>query len=341
MAIASRAFGETGGKRVDQFTLEGDDGLAVDIITWGGVVRDWRVPVAGRPRSVVLGFDDLQSYLDRSPYFGALVGRVANRIEGARFDLDGKTYRLPANWPDPPRHALHGGPQGFSRLIWDAEPDEAGNRVRLSLRSPDGAMGFPGNVEVTATYTLTGHRLRLDFHATTDRRTPISLVQHHYFNLGATDTVLDHTVEVNATHFTPTRADLIPTGEILPVDGTPWDLRRPRTMRDAAGAPLDYDGNVVLAGTRDKADPVARVTGEDRALTLALWTDQPGLQVYNGVWTPEGLVGLGGKRYAKYSGFCLEDQAFPDALHHPNFGSIICEPGSDYSHWCEIEIAPA
>jgi aldose 1-epimerase len=112
-------------------------------------------------------------------------------------------------------------------------------------------------------------------------------------------------------------------------------------MRDASGAPVDYDGNVVLARDRDKADPVARVTGEDGALTLALWTDQPGLQVYNGVWTPEGLIGLGGKRYGKHSGFCLEDQAFPDALHHPDFGSIICEPGRDYTHVCEIEIGPA
>jgi aldose 1-epimerase len=200
-------------------------------------------------------------------------------------------------------------------------------------------MGYPGNVAFTAVYTLTGNRLRLDLSATTDRKTPISLVQHQYFNLGLTDTVLDHTYEIESGAFTETDEDLIPNGAILPAARTQYDLRKPRTLRDSGGKPVRYDVNLVLDQGRDLAQPVATVVGPDKALTLKLWTDRPGLQFYNGVYTDIPVPGLGGTHYGNYSGFCLEDQMFPDAVHHPHFPSVWYGPAKPYSHWCEIEIA--
>ncbi len=325
------SFGEFEGKRVDQFRLRSDTGVEVDLISWGVVVRDWRVPVAGGKRSVVLGFDDFDSYPRQLAYLGSLAGRVANRIKDASFEIDGTTHRVDANWQG---HTLHGGTESMGRLVWDAEP-LGEHAVRFTLRSPHGHMGFPGNVDFTATYTLSGNRLVLEMTAVTDRKTPINLVQHQYFNLGTTADVLDHTWQVNASAYTESR-DLIPTGAILPVEGTIWDLRQPRTRRDASGNPIDYDGNVVLAQDRDPRDPVAIVVAPDRSLTLRLWTDRPGLQLYNSVTTD---IALGGKVYGHHAGFCLEDQDFPDAVHHAHYPPIWYWPGKDYSHRSEIEIA--
>ena len=334
MAISVSTFGEFEGSRVDQFKLKSTAGVEVDLITWGVVVRDWRVPVKGGLRSVVLGFDSFDPYPSDSPHFGSLAGRVANRIKGASFELDGKTYNPPANFAG--RHSLHGGPEGLGRVNWSAEADERANAVRFTHVSPDGHMGFPGRVEFTATYTLTGNRLRLDLAAKADRRTPINVVQHQYFNLGTTDTILDHRYQIHAPAYTALDDDLIPTGAILPVKGTQWDLNAPRTLRDASGKGIDYDGNLVLATGRNQADPIAIVTAPGGDLTLKLWTDRPGVQFYNSVWTD---VKAGGKVFKKHSGFCLEDQDLPDALHNPHFPSIIYGPGHDYAHLCEIEIA--
>ena len=333
MSVAVEAFGSFEGKRVDQFKLKSDTGVEVDLISWGVTVRDWRVPVAGGLRSVVLGFDQLDSYPTASPYFGSLAGRVANRIKDASFTLDGKTYKLASNFVT---HTLHGGPEGIGRLVWDGEADSANNAVRFTLDSPDGAMGFPGNVKFTATYTLKGNTLRLDIAAKADRRTPINVVQHQYFNLGTGKDVLDHTYKVNASAYTELGGPLIPTGAILPVDGTIWDFREGRNMRDAAGKPIDYDGNVVLASDRRFEDPVAVVTGPDKALTLKLWTDQPGLQIYNSVTTDASAEG---KHFGHHCGFCLEDQGLPDSVNHAHFPSIIYGPDRDYSHRVDIEIA--
>ncbi|WP_108396755.1 aldose epimerase family protein [Devosia submarina] len=336
MAIAVSAFGDYQGKRVDQFRLVSDTGVSVDLINYGVVVRDWRVPVKGGERSVVLGFDHFDAYPEQSPHFGSLAGRVANRIQGASFTLDGKTYQLPPN--DGPLH-LHGGAEGLGRQVWTAELDEANNAVRFTHFSPDGAMGYPGNVNFSATYTLRGNRLRLELSATTDRRTPISLVQHQYFNLGTTDLVLDHKYQVNSSAYTELGSDLVATGAILPSANTPYDLRIARTMRDSSGAPIDYDIGLVLDTGRSLHDPIATVVSPDEDLTLKLWSDRPGLQIYNGVWTKVSLPGLGGKHYPKHSGFCLEDQVFANALHHPHFPNIIYSPERPYSHWCEFEIA--
>ena len=336
MAIAVSTFGTQDDKRVDQFRLVSNTGVSVDLIGYGVAVRDWRVPVAGGERGVVLGFDTLAAYVEHSPHFGALAGRVANRIKGAAFDLNGMTYRLPANAG---ALQLHGGSEGLGRQVWKGQADEANNAVRFTHFSPDGAMGYPGNVNFSATYSLKGNALRLELRATTDMATPISLVQHQYFNLGTTDTVLDHTIQVNSSAYTALGEDLAPTGAILPSRGTIYDLRKARTMRDAGGQPVDYDMGLVLDTGRKQADPIATVIGPDQALTLKLWSDRPGVQVYNGVWTDIPVPGLGGKSYKKHAGFCLEDQAFADAVHNPHFPNVIYSPERPYSHWCEIEIA--
>lgn len=336
MAVTVSGFGEFGGKRVDQFRLVSDSGVLVDIINYGVVVRDWRVPVAGGERSVVLGFDTFDAYPEHSPHFGSLAGRVANRIKDASFVLDGVTHKLVAN---DGALTLHGGPEGLGRQVWNAQVDSPNNAVHFTHTSPHGAMGFPGTVNFAATYTLRGNRLRLELNATTDRATPISLVQHQYFNLGTTDTVLDHSIQVNSSAYTEVGADLCPTGAILPSRGTIYDLRQPRIMRDETGQGVDYDIGMVLDTGRSKADPIATVVSPDKDLTLKLWSDRPALQVYNGVWTDVAVPGLGGKPYGKSSGFCLEDQMLSDAVHNPHFPNIIYSPDRPYSHWCEFEIA--
>jgi aldose 1-epimerase len=336
MAIDISTFGEHDGKRVDQFRLVSDTGVVVDIIGYGVAVRDWRVPVAGGERSVVLGFESFEPYALHSPHFGSLAGRVANRIKGASFEIDGVTYKLPANAGD---LQLHGGEEGLGRQVFSGQADSANNAVRFTHFSPDGAMGYPGNVNFAATYSLVGNKLRLELSATTDRATPISLVQHQYFNLGTTDDVLDHTIQVNSSAYTELGEDLAPTGAILPSRGTKYDLRQPRTMRDASGAAVDYDIGMVLDSGRKLADPIATVLSPNKDLTLKIWSDRPGVQVYNGVWTEIPVPGLGGKTYGKHSGLCLEDQNFADALHNPHFPNIITTPERPYSHWCDIEIA--
>lgn len=335
--VAVKTFGTFAGRRVDQFTLTSSTGVEVDLINWGVVVRDWRVPVGNSKRSVVLGFDSFDAYPTHSPHFGSLAGRVANRIGGASFEVDGKTYHVPAN--EGP-NSLHGGPDGLGRLLWDAEVDDAHNSVVFSLTSPDGAAGYPGTLKLKATYRLAGNRLRLELGATTDAPTPLSLVQHQYFNLGTGADILDHRFQLEASAYTDVGPDLIPTGDIIKVrPGSARDLRTARTLRDAQGQPLDYDGNYVLDAGRDFSKPIATVTAPDGSLTLRQWSDRPGLQFYDAVMTNVPVPGLGGKRYGRYSGFCLEDQAFPDAVHNPHFPNIIITPDKPYAHWCEFEIA--
>ena len=335
MSITVSTFGELDGKRVDQFTLRSDSGVEIDIIGLGAAVRDWRVPVSGGVRSVALGFETLEPYPEHSPHFGAITGRVANRISGASFDLDGQHFPLPVN--EGAVH-LHGGPEGLGRQVWTGEVDSASDNLRLTHHSPDGAMGYPGNVDFSVVYKLEGNRLRLDMAANADRPTPISMVQHQYWNLGEDAVVLDHWVQIPSSAYTELGADLCATGAILPSRGTPYDLRAGRTMGDVAGQPFDYDINLVLDTGRDLRDPIATVRGPDGLLTLQLWSDRPGLQFYNGVMTNVAVPGLNGRTYRKHAGFCLEDQAFPDALHNPHFPSIIYGPDRPYRHWCEIEI---
>jgi aldose 1-epimerase len=336
MSISVSTFGHLNGKRVDQFKLRSDTGVEVDLISYGVTVRDWRVPVGGKLRSVVLGFEKFEDYPAHSPHFGSLAGRVANRVKDASFEIDSALYKLV---PNAGTLQLHGGSEGLGRQVWDGEPDEANNAVRFTHFSPDGAMGYPGNVHFTAVYTLKGNRLRLDLSATTDKATPISLVQHQYFNLGDSDDVLDHTISVASSAYTQLGEDLAPTGAILPSSGSIYDLRAPRTMREGDGNGIAYDIGMVLDHSRDLSEAFASVTSPNKDLTLRIWSDRPGVQVYNGVWTNVPVPGLNGRLYGKFSGFCLEDQNLADAVHNPHFPNVIHTPDRPYSHWCEIEIA--
>lgn len=336
MAIAINRIGAFKGRPVNEAVLESTTGTRVAVMNWGIVVRDWQVPVSGSLRSVALGFDGFDPYPEHSPYFGAVVGRVANRIRNAQFTLDGKTYDLPAN--EGPNQ-LHGGPEGLGRQIWDMEADSAGNALKFTYQSPAGEMGYPGNVRFEVLYTLQGNRLRMDLFGLPDEPTPISMVQHHYFNLGMTDSVLDHMVHMpQSVAYTVPGPDLIQTGAIAPVKGTINDFLTPRSLRFGAGRGIDYDLNFVLASGRDTAAPIAIATGEDQALTLRLYSDRPGLQFYNSVWMNVRVPGLGGKRYGKNGGLCFEDQMFPDAVNNPHFPNIVCTPDKPYRHWCEFEI---
>lgn len=338
MSVSEKLFGTFEGKPVKQFTLTSDAGVEVDIIEYGAAVRDWRVPVGGGKRSVTLGFDTLDDYVAHSPYFGAIAGPVANRIGGASFEIAGKRYELPANEGT---SSLHSGPEGLSKQVWTGKADSAANAVTLSFNQPDGLGGFPGNVAYKVTYSLSGKKLRLVFGATSDAVTPISLVQHLYFNLSSTDeTILDHRYKIVASAFTELDDSLVPNGNIIEVTpGGDRDLRKPRTLRRADGSPIDYDGNYVLDAGRDLSQPVVEVTAPDGSLSLKLWTDRPGVQFYDGVMTDVPVPGIGGRKYPKHSGFCIEDQAFPDAVHHPHFPNVWHGPQRPYSHWCEIEVS--
>ncbi|WP_404400819.1 aldose epimerase family protein [Pelagibacterium halotolerans] len=335
MTISVTQAGEFNGKRVDEARLVSDTGVEISALNWGVTVRDWRVPVSGGLRPVALGFETFDPYPEHSPHFGSLAGRVANRIAGAKFTLDGKTYTLPENQTG---SCLHGGPEGLGRQVWDMETDEAANAIRFTHFSPDGAMGFPGNVNFEAVYRLEGNALTLELSAMPDRPTPISLVQHQYFNLGTTDTILDHKVQTLASAYSEVDENLLPTGALLPVYGTQYDLREPRTLRDAAGNPLNYDVNLVLPTARNLDDPLAIVTAPEGDLTLKLFSDRPGVQFYNAVWTDCPVPGIGGRYYGQHSGLCLEDQKFPGALAHAHFPSIIVTPDVPYRHWCRFEI---
>jgi aldose 1-epimerase len=334
MASAPKKIGTYEGTDVLEATLSSDTGVRIAVISYGAAIRDWQVPVAGGMRPVVLGFDRFEDYPDHSPYFGAIAGRVANRVSGARFTLGGREHRLAAN--EGPNH-LHGGPNGFATRIWDMEP--LGNEaVRLSLVSPDGDMGYPGRLDVSVTYRLTGNTLRIDFAAAADAPTPVNIVQHNYFNLMGEGLIRDHRLQVAAGAYTVVDEALIPTGEIRPVAGTHLDFRAPRSFGDEAGNTIVYDDNLVLDTGRDLAEPAATVTAPDGSLTLRLRTDQPGLQVYSGDKMNLKVPGLGGRTYPRFGGFCLEDQNFPDAVNNPHFPSPIVTPDRPYSHWCEIEI---
>lgn len=336
MNISVSRIGEFEGKAVDEAVLIGSNGMRVHLMNWGVTLRDWVVLASEGERHIVLGFDSFAPYPEHSPYFGAVVGRVANRVGKASFVFEGKQYKIDANEGN---NQLHGGSQGLSRQIWDMETDSNANAVRFTHNSPDGHMGYPGAVAFEARYTLSGSKLRLDLSARPDRPTPISMVQHHYFNLGLTDSILDHEVHLpHAVARTEADSKLQLTGAIFPVAGSAYDFLTPRKVRGPDGNSVDYDLNLVLATGRDTRDPIAIATGEDAELTMRLWSDKPGLQFYNGVWTDVTVPGHTEGKYGKYAGLCFEDQMFPDALNQPHFPDIICTADRPYRHWCEIDI---
>ena len=334
-------FGRTpDGREVTACTLRNAPGTEVRVLTYGCVITSLRVPDrSGALADVVLGYDTLEGYLKLNPYFGAVVGRCANRVAGGQFTLRGRTYQLPVN--DGPNH-LHGGPGGFDKLLWAATPSRDTAAVGLFRTSPDGEEGYPGNLSTTITYTLTdADQLLVHYHATTDQPTPVNLTQHSYFNLageGAGD-VLGHELTIHAERYTPVNATQIPTGELAGVEGTPFDFRTPirigARIHDPHGQLLvgdGYDQNFVLNRTGLGLQPAARVTEPRSGRVLDVATTQPGMQFYSANRLDGSIVGKRGHVYGRRSGFCLETQHFPDSPNHPAFPSVILNPGDEYSH---------
>lgn len=329
------------GRAVESFTLTNAHGLEVRVMTYGAIITHIVTPDKnGRRADVVFGFDSLAGYLAGSPYFGAVVGRYANRIAGGRFSLDGATYTLARN--NGP-NSLHGGVRGFDKVIWQADPfkNDSSSGVTLRYTSADGEEGFPGTVAASVTYTLTdGNELVVAYDATTDKATPINLSQHTYWNLhgDGRGAILDHVLTLEASRFTPVDSTLIPTGAIAPVAGTPFDFRAPTVIGariDAANEQLrfgnGYDHNWVLdqSGTGKLAHAV-RLADPTSGRVLDISTSEPGIQFYTGNFLDGTIRGKGGTMYAHRGALCLETQHFPDSPNHPNFPSTILRPGQRY-----------
>ncbi len=339
--IKVRPFGETEeGEAVDLYTLVNSEGAQVEITNYGGIVVSLMMPdQEGEFDDIVLGFDTLDEYLEGHPYFGATVGRYANRIANAEFTLDGETYTLTAN--DGPNH-IHGGDQGFDRVVWLAQAHTASNGpvLRLYYVSEDGEEGYPGNLEVMVTYTLTNdNELRTDFHATTDAPTICNLTHHSYFNLAGEGDILDHVVMMPADHFTPVDEELIPTGEIQSVDGTPFDFREPTPI----GARIDdddeqleqgggYDHNWVYDKETGELTLLARVTEPESGRVMEVLSTKPGMQLYTGNFLDGSLTGKDGWVYEERHAFCMEPHYFPDSPNQPDFPSAVLRPGETYEH---------
>lgn len=326
--MAPCLFGSYKGTDVHEVTLRTKAGAEASVLTWGAVVRDLKVPARGGPQRVVLGFEEFDAYPAHSPYFGATVGRFANRIAGGRFELDGKTYQLDCNEG---ANALHGGSEGYGQRVWSLA-ELTDNSVTLVLISGDGDMGYPGRVVATCTYTLQEPgTLRVELSATTDAPTPLSLAHHSYFNLDGSPNILDHELAVASDFYTPVDAELIPTGEILAVAGTPFDFRKPRPIRfDTGKGHANYDHNFVL---RHKSlfGHAATMYSPKSGVVLNVYTSEPGLQVYDSGMLDVPVPGLGGAHYGRYGGLCMEAQRFPDAPNRSHFLSSILRPGEVYT----------
>lgn len=330
-------FGQTlDGTPVELYTLK-NGRITVKVSTYGATVVSIEAPDRdGRVDDVALGFDNLEGYLGEHPYFGATVGRVANRIAKGKFTLDGKEYSLATN--NGP-NALHGGIKGFNRVVWKAEevdnPD--GPSIKMTYLSPDGDEGYPGNLSVSVAFTVTARdELRIEYSATTDKATPINLSNHSYFNLGGKtdESILGHELTLAADRYTPVDDTLIPTGEIAPVEGTPLDFRKPTAIGaridELKGDPGGYDHNFALNDAGGTLAFAARVFDPKTGRVLEMATTEPGVQFYSGNFLDGTNVGKGGTVYKKHHGLCLEAQHFPDSVHHANFPDTILKPGQTY-----------
>ena len=329
------------GQAVQLFTLRNAHGIQLQFTNYGGIITSLKTPDRnGHFADIVLGYDNLAAYVANSPYFGAIVGRYANRIARGHFTLDGTTYTLAVN--NGP-NSLHGGLHGFDKVVWNARPfqNQEGQAVTLDYTSPNGEEGYPGTLHATVTYTLTpDDRLIVDYAATTDKATPINLSQHSYWNLagGASRDILGHLLTINANATTPVDSTLIPTGEIAPVEGTPFDFRKSTPIGariDAADEQIKngqgYDHNWVLNRTSTtEMQRAARVYEPNSGRTLEVSTTEPGMQFYTGNSLDGKLVGKSGRPYIRRSGFCLETQHYPDTPNHPNFPTTLLRPGERY-----------
>ena len=332
-AITTERFGAMdNGREVQLFTLKNQNGMEVSITNYGGIVTSVKVPDQdGNIENVVLGFDDLEQYKSGHPFFGAIAGRYANRIANGRFELNGEEYELATNNGE---NHLHGGVEGFDKKFWEAELHEDENSVTLSYLSLDGEEGYPGNLEVDVTYALTEeNELKIDYHATTNKSTVVNLTNHSYFNLSGNPSqkILDHLLTIHADRYTPVDEGLIPTGELRPVEGTPFDF----TSAETVGARIDsippgYDHNYVLNNPDSGVRKIATVEHEESGRIMEVYTDQPGVQLYTGNFLDGTLNDRQGNPIEQYAALCLETQTFPDSPNKPDFPSPVLNPNEVY-----------
>ncbi|HVO99082.1 MAG TPA: aldose epimerase family protein [Bryobacteraceae bacterium] len=334
--LTSADFGKTReGAAVKIFTLTNKNGLEARITSYGGRLVSLKTPdKAGAMGDVVLGFDSLDGYLSENPFFGALVGRYANRIGHAQFTLDGALYKVPKNDGE---NSLHGGLRGFDKVVWTAR-ELPGGGLELTYLSKDGEEGYPGNLKATVIYHLTdANELKIDYEATTDKDTVVNLTNHSYFNLKGSGDILGHQLTLNADRFTPVDSGLIPTGVLQMVAGTPFDFRK----STAIGARIDkndeqlklgrgYDHNWVLNKKDSELSLAARVEEPASGRIMEVWTTQPGVQFYTGNFLDGTIKGKGGQVYVRRAALCLETQHFPDSPNKPNFPSTVLKPGQHY-----------
>ena len=332
--ISRADWGETDGKKVYLFTLSNGKGSEVKISNYGGTITSWTtVDKSGKSSSIVLGFDSLAGYLAKPPYFGATIGRYGNRIGDAQFTLDGNTYKLAANNG---KNHLHGGLKGFDKVVWDAEQiNDSTPSLTIKYLSKDNEEGYPGNLNVSVTFTLTdNNELKIDYAAETDKPTVLNLTNHSYFNLtGSVDnTILNHVLFIDASRYTPVDTTLIPTGELKPVAGTPFDFTQPTKI----GARIDsvpggYDHNFVLNKQGNGMILAASVTDSISGRKLEVFTMEPGIQFYTGNFLDGSIKTDAGKPINKNTAFCLETQHFPDSPNKPAFPSVVLRPGEKYA----------
>jgi aldose 1-epimerase len=332
-------FGKLGDTTVQLFTLTNANGLVARITNYGAIVTELHVPDrAGRLADIVLGFESLDGYVTDNPYFGAIVGRVANRIMNARFELEGRSFTLDAN--DEPHH-LHGGARGWDKVVWNATPLDSreGPALELTYVSRDGEAGYPGTVTARTVYTLTNaNELKIEMQATTDATTLVNMAHHTYWNLAGHDsgTILDHELTLYADRYTP-GTPMVPDGRMAIVKGTPFDFANAkpigRDLQLTGGRPIGYDHNFVVNGEPNQLRPVARLADPKSGRVMTVSADQPGVQFYTGNFLNGSLRGKGGTMYAQHAALCLETQKFPNAINVPAWrDQVIVRPGQIYRH---------
>lgn len=340
LTLTTEPFGAMpDGRPASLFTLSNGE-TTVQITNYGGIITRIVTPDRnGMKGDIALGYDNLEDYLKNNPYFGCIPGRYANRIAKGRFTIDGQEYSLATN--DGANH-LHGGVVGFDKVLWDAAPIETDSTVGVALTylSPDGEEGYPGNLKSRVVYTLDRkNNLRIDYSAETDKPTVLNLTNHAYFNLkdGGKTPITDHILQIMADATTPVDNTLIPTGEILPVEGTPFDFRKPEQIGARIGADdpqlkygLGYDHNWVLDGPAGTLRKAAQLADPTSGRVLTVWTTEPGIQFYSGNFLDGTITGRDGTVYAHRSGLCLETQHYPDSPNHPEFPSTVLRPGETY-----------
>jgi aldose 1-epimerase len=337
MELQKHAYGKTPeGTAIDLYTLKNSAGITAKLITYGCIITSVQTPDrSGKSGEIVLGFDSLEGYLAGHPYFGALVGRFANRIAAGRFQLEGERYALACNEKE--ANHLHGGNIGFDKRVWTAEQirDGSSAAVRLSYTSSDGEEGYPGELKVTVTYALDEtNQLHFNYRAETTKATPINLTNHTYWNLSGagSGTIYEHLLFLTCSRYLPVNEQLIPTGEVLPVEGTPLDFRKQKAIgRDIDQLPLGYDHCLIADRADEGPTTIARVLDPASGRGLEISTTKPAVQLYTANFL-DGIRGSGGREFNKHSAFCLETEYYPDAVNHSEFPSAVLHPGEIYNH---------